>query len=201
MFKILTALMVTLILSACTPLMYFPRDGSAPVTFSSGDPAPALVLYHDRADLRGWTAEEIAVWEPFSLDVWSGESGFCPNIRRGASLVGDGSGCIIARQGPHSDSGIAQVLMGYPNRKGWLPPFNGGSWSMHENAVFLCPEEGLCTPSDVVATPEASMDAYLALVEHAGKGPWCFNAWARSYHPSCKSAPSTPPNVDGVTTS
>ena len=193
MFKFLVALATTIILSACTPLMYFPLDGSDPVTFSAGDPAPALVLYHDRATLRGWSQDEIAAWEPFSIDVWRGESNFCPNILRGVRMLGDGAGCIIARQGAHSDSGIAQVLMGYPNKPSWYIPTNGGSWSLHENAILTCPTDNLCTPADVIATPEASMDAYLILLEHSGKHPWCYNARARRTHRHCMDAPNNPP--------
>lgn len=192
MFKLLAALMVTVALTACTPLMYYPRGGGDPVTFNAGDPAPALVLYHDRAELRGWTAEEIADWEPFSIDVWGGESMFCPNVRGGAQFLGDGAGCIIARQGYGSDSGIGQVLMGYPNRRGWLPPFNGGSWDAHEHASWLCPQEGLCVPDDVISSPERSMDAYLALIERSGKAPWCYRPDLHTW--GCKNAPSVLPN-------
>lgn len=169
------------------PLQYWPDNGSDPVTFVFNDPAPALVLYHDRATLAGWDAQKQAAWEPFLIDVMGKESGFCPNLRRGAR-IGDPVGCVLSRQGTHSDSGIGQVLMGYPNKRGWYRPAENGRWGLHENAVTLCPTTGICTPDETIATPEASMDILLAMVDHAGSGPWCYSKQARGYH-KCRLAP------------
>lgn len=89
------------------------------------------------------------------------ESAGCYNLRRGATFAThDGAGCAIARQGRFSDSGYGQVLM-----------------SVHK--VWLCPQEGLCSPDDVIATPTSSMTAFLALIERAGRQGWCWTAKLR----------------------
>ena len=83
--------------------------------------------------------------------------------------------------------------MGYPNKPSWYIPTDGGSWSLHENAILTCHTANLCTPADVIATPEASMDAYLILIENTGKQPWCYDKRSRRVHPHCKDAPNNPP--------
>lgn len=135
----------------------------------------ALAAQHDYQDLetawtvistvaiecRGWSPEVLAAWAPGLQAVVLRESAACFNLRRGASFANhDGAGCQIGRQGRGSDSGYFQVLMGV--HKSWL-----------------CPQEGLCSPADVVASPAASATAGLALVERAGRQGWCYTSKLR----------------------
>lgn len=110
---------------------------------------------------RRWTEQDIANWAPGVRAVMNRESAGCYNLRRGASFADHtGAGCAIGRQGPYTDSGYGQVLM-----------------SVHRS--WLCPQEGLCTPDDVIATPSSSMTAFLALIERAGRQGWCWTAKLR----------------------
>lgn len=110
---------------------------------------------------RRWSDADIANWAPGVRAVMNRESAGCYNLRRGASFADHtGAGCAIGRQGPHTDSGYGQVLM-----------------SVHRK--WLCAQEGLCTPEDVIATPSSSMTAFLALIERAGRQGWCFTAKLR----------------------
>jgi hypothetical protein len=137
--------------------------------------ADALAPEHDYLDLdtpmrvyeliargcRRWTEQDIANWAPGVRAVMNRESAGCYNLRRGASFADHtGAGCAIGRQGPYTDSGYGQVLMGV-HRK------------------WLCAQEGLCTPEDVIATPSSSMTAFLALIERAGRQGWCYSAKLR----------------------
>lgn len=178
-----------LTLSACVPVpvQFWPSDGSDPVTLTYGDPEPALVVYRDRAAIMGWDPGKIAAWEPFVIDIMAKESGFCPNLRGGGTILVE-EGCIIKKQGGRSDSGFGQVLMGYPGKRNWYRPEGGGTWSLHENAASLCPVTGVCTPDETIATPEASMDILLAMIDRAGSGPWCYSNFARRVH-RCGIAP------------
>lgn len=110
---------------------------------------------------RRWTEQDIANWAPGVRAVMNRESAGCYNLRRGATFADHtGAGCAIGRQGPYTDSGYGQVLMGV-HRK------------------WLCAQEGLCTPEDVIATPSSSMTAFLALIERAGRQGWCWTAKLR----------------------
>lgn len=137
--------------------------------------ADALAPEHDYLDLdtpmrvyeliargcRRWTEQDIANWAPGVRAVMNRESAGCYNLRRGATFADHtGAGCAIGRQGPYTDSGYGQVLMGV-HRK------------------WLCAQEGLCTPEDVIATPSSSMTAFLALIERAGRQGWCWTAKLR----------------------
>jgi hypothetical protein len=137
--------------------------------------ADALAPEHDYLDLdtpmrvyeliargcRRWTEQDIANWAPGVRAVMNRESAGCYNLRRGASFADHtGAGCAIGRQGPYTDSGYGQVLM-----------------SVHRK--WLCAQEGLCTPEDVIATPSSSMTAFLALIERAGRQGWCYSAKLR----------------------
>ena len=164
-----------------------PEDYVNSLTYTWQDPQPALIARRPVTAARGWDAGVAASWGPFVQAVMARESGFCPNLRRGAR-VDVWEGCVIARQGVHSDSGFGQVLMGYPARRGWYYPSEGGVWKLHENASYLCPEEGICTPDEAIATPWASMTVLVAHVERAGHGPWCWTAKPRR-GAVCKSAP------------
>lgn len=117
---------------------------------------------------RGWDPGTTEAWIPFIEDVIMKESGGCWNIRRGGR-VGEPQGCVLSRQGRHSDSGYGQVI--------------GIHWR-----GWLCAQEGLCSADDVVATPHSSMTALVALVERSGSHGWCWNAWARRFH-RCGLAP------------
>lgn len=110
---------------------------------------------------RRWSEQDIANWAPGVRAVMNRESAGCYNLRRGASFADHtGAGCAIGRQGPYTDSGYGQVLM-----------------SVHRK--WLCAQEGLCTPEDVIATPSSSMTAFLALIERAGRQGWCYSAKLR----------------------
>ncbi len=137
--------------------------------------ADALAPEHDYLDLdtpmrvyeliargcRRWSEQDIANWAPGVRAVMNRESAGCYNLRRGASFADHtGAGCAIGRQGPYTDSGYGQVLM-----------------SVHRK--WLCAQEGLCTPEDVIATPSSSMTAFLALIERAGRQGWCWTAKLR----------------------
>lgn len=110
---------------------------------------------------RRWSDADIANWAPGVRAVMNRESAGCYNLRRGATFADHtGAGCAIGRQGPYTDSGYGQVLM-----------------SVHRK--WLCAQEGLCTPEDVIATPSSSMTAFLALIERAGRQGWCYSAKLR----------------------
>ena len=157
------------------------------LTYTWQDPQPAMIAWRTVTAARGWAEADIEAWAPFVQAVMARESGFCPNVRRGAR-IDVWEGCVIARQGRHSDSGFGQVLMGYPSKRGWYYPSDGGVWRLHENASYLCPQEGICTPDEAIATAWNSMTVLVALVERAGNGPWCYTAKLRR-GAVCKLAP------------
>lgn len=187
----LIALTALVALTGCLPspaeMIYDPGTPSVARPATVADQVNALAPGHNYADLdsgavpvyrlvaaeRGWSPETIATWEPFLRKVMMRESGGCWNVRNGVRLVGDGAGCAIARQGKRTDSGYGQVLM-------------------QVHASWLCPQEGLCTPADVVASPYASMTAFLALVERGGRQPWCYTAKLRRGE-ACRTAPTGKP--------
>lgn len=121
------------------------------------------VYEHIASDL-GWTSDEIEANWSFSRAVMSRETGgsFCPNLRGGDRVDAN---CVVtrpgARSGHYGDSGYWQV-----NRVHW-----DGGW--------LCIEFGYCSPADITATPQTSMEAGLLLLERSGKQPWCFTAKLR----------------------
>ena len=131
--------------------------------------APALEAFRAVTKDRGWSEADTERWVPFITDVMAGESGFCPNVRRGARMSGVGCELAVKRgkvqQGKGSDSGFGQLI-----RLHYKP----GAW--------LCVQEGLCSAEAIIATPYDSMTALVALVERSGGQPWCYNAWARRYH-------------------
>ena len=189
MHKILSIALAALPLMAaqCDPNDILPNGSppaveTMPTEYHYADPGPAMQAWRVVTAERGWTPENVAKWTPFVQAVMLGESAYCPALRRGAVVDGD---CNIIKQGPHSDSGFGQVLMGYPKKNGWR--WGGTSWSLNEHASWLCGQEGLCTPDDVVASPHASMTAFVALIERSGKSPWCYGKHARSQ--KCRLAP------------
>lgn len=129
---------------------------------------PAVQAFAEVARCRGWSAQSITAWTPFAIDVMKGESGFCPNIRRGVVLANDGARCQIKTQGRYEDAGIAQLI------------------GIHYNG-WLCKQEWICGANAVIATPWNSMVSFVALLERSGSAPWCYAA-ARGYH-NCALAP------------
>lgn len=150
---------------ADTPSVSAPeaRDYVNGLTYTYGVSAPALEAFRAVTADRGWAVSETEKWVPFVENVILGESGGCPNVRRGARVSGD---CVVTRQGTGSDSGFGQVIsLHYRYPKGWL-----------------CKQEGLCSSAQIIGTPYDSMTALVALVERSGGQPWCFSSWARRYH-------------------
>lgn len=142
-------------------------------------------------DCRGWEESTIAAWEKSLRAVMLRESAGCYNLRRGASFeYHDGRGCELRRVfdergrfvgvdvGHGSDSGYGQVLMGV--HRGWL-----------------CPQEHLCSPADVIASPANSATAFLALLERSGSQPWCFTKKLRQGS-ICKGMAGLPRPVKGM---
>lgn len=124
--------------------------------YAWGVAEPALEAFRVVATERGWSQERIDAWLPFAEAVMRRESGLCPNVRRGARVRGAGS-CELTRQGRGSDSGFFQVISIH---------YGPGKW--------LCTQEGICSATAIVSDPWASMVAGVALIERAGKQPWCY---------------------------
>ena len=141
-----------------------------------GDPVAPIQAWRAVTCQRGWTTEDTEKWIPFVTDVIMKESGGCWNLRRGA-IVGIWEGCQLSKQGKYSDSGYGQLISLHYK----LNPKNSA-------AGWLCKQEGLCSSDQIIATPESSMTALVAMVERSGKLPWCYDARARRYH-NCSLAP------------
>lgn len=133
-------------------------------TYNYTDPAPAMDAFRVVARCRGWNQAQIDSWAVALEDIMRFESGFCPNILGGARIA-QSDGCVVGRQGRRGDAGFGQLISLH---------YRPGAW--------LCNEEGLCSKWDVIATPQNSMTALLALVERSGTQGWCFNASARRLH-------------------
>lgn len=154
--------------STLNPVAYV---NSLPYDYADGIGA-AREAYRTVARVRGWDPATIARWEPFLVeDVMHGESGWCWNVRGGATMHGDG--CLIDEQGTHVDAGFFQLV---------------AVWYKVPDGV-LCQSESICGVQAVIGSPWQSMNAGLAAVEHDGSRPWCYNADARSYHPLCSTVP------------
>ena len=140
------------------------------LVYNWGDPKPAMEAFRLVALNRGWTPAQIKSWEIAIANIMMGESGFCPNVLRGA-VMGNPQGCVLKRQGKHSDAGFGQLIgINYKLSK------------KNPAAGFLCREENLCSKWDIIASPYNSMLALVALVERSGTFPWCYNSFARKYH-------------------
>jgi len=144
------------------------------LTYTYGEATPAMEAFASVARARGWSDQSIAEWSPFLKNVMMRESGYCYNVRRGATFS-KSVGCVLAQQGPHSDSGFGQVISIH---------YKPGAW--------LCEQESLCSADDIVATPWASMTALVALLERNGRQPWCFTNSLRATA-VCRNAPANPP--------
>lgn len=139
-------------------------------TYNYGDSVPAMEAFRHVANDHGWTYELIELWSIFIDDVLRGESGYCPNLFRGATLA-SAQGCIIQTQGRYEDAGFGQLIGVH---------YNPGMW--------LCEEHGICSRHAVIRDPWTSMESLVWLVEREGSQPWCFSDWARRYH-KCWAAP------------
>jgi hypothetical protein len=149
------------------------------LVYTNGNVAPARAAYRAVAEARGWTASSIRTWEPFVLAVVGRESGYCPNVKRGAITTAKGAvgGCVLARQGTYSDSGFGQVIS--INYRPTSP---------------LCIKDHLCSSAAIIRTPWNSMTALLSLVEHNGRHPWCYTSRLRSGR-VCRLAPAGKPDL------
>lgn len=136
-------------------------------TPARGNGAAAHAIYVDTARARGWTDEEIERRWPFIDAIIARESDYCPNVRGGDQY---GDDCVVTkagtRSGHYNDAGFGQVNHVHHGRGR-----NPRAW--------LCVQEGLCSAEDIIATPQASMTALLAVFERGGKGPWCFSSKLR----------------------
>jgi hypothetical protein len=156
--------------------------------YSFGDSDTAVRAFVIVARHRGWQDQDIQKWIPFAAAIMNRESGNCPLVRRGVKLANNGLNCEIAKQGKHSDSGIGQIIAGYPFKGSWVRPVNGGSWGLYENAAWLCPQENLCSPDEIIASPWTSFTAFVAMIERAGSSPYCYTAKLRRTA-TCRNAP------------
>lgn len=138
------------------------------LTYNYGDSKPALEAFRIVAKNRGWTPAQIKSWEPAITNIMMGESGFCPNVLRGA-IIKNPKGCVLKKQGKHQDAGFGQLIR--INYKHTRP---GTGW--------LCAQEHLCSKWEIIASPYNSMTALVALIERSGTHPWCYSSWARRYH-------------------
>ena len=146
---------------------------SLPYEWRASGPMPDTLhdAYRVTAQCIGWSLETIDDWEAFVVeDIIANESGGCWNLKGGA-LVAQAAGCVLKQQGTKSDSGFGQLIAIWWNGPG----------------TVVCDRLGLCSSSDIVASPWNSMRALLVAVEHDGRGPWCYDARARRVHPGCSS--------------
>jgi len=134
-----------------------PQEYVRSLPYAWGVAEPALEAFRTVARERGWTQQSIDAWLPFVEAVMKRESGWCPNLRRGARIREAGVSCEVTRQGRGSDSGFFQVISIH---------YKPGKW--------LCNQEGICSANAIVTDPWASMVAGVALIERAGKQPWCY---------------------------
>ena len=132
-----------------------------------GNTFAAHAVYVDVATTRGWAPEVIEANWPLVEAILARETGgsFCPNLRGGDQVD---SQCRVTRSGSAS---------GHYSDSGWFQ-VNGVHWDVRRGG-WLCRQEGYCSADDIIATPQTSMDAGLALLERGGKGPWCFSTRSR----------------------
>lgn len=146
---------------------YEVRDYVNGLDYRYYDSGPAMEAFRLVATQCGWTTGQVASWETAVYDIMAGESGFCPNVRRGAITRGAWESCWnLKRQGKGSDAGFGQLIRKYH--------YGGGKW--------LCQNHGVCTVNQITDEPWVSMHALVMLIERADVSPWCFSRWARRYH-------------------
>ncbi len=145
------------------------------------NPEPAKQAFYLMTSLRGcprtkyiecWDKATQDAWWPHVNNVMLGESGYCPNRFRGDTMV-PYSMCVQERQGPHEDAGFGQATSAWHGRNG-----------------LTCKLEGICGKWAVIESPWNSMlGSVIVPLEQAGSQPWCWDARARRYHPTCHDAP------------
>lgn len=152
------------------------------------NPEPAKQAWYLMTSLRGcpqtkyiacWDEATQDAWWPFIYDVMKGESAFCPNRFRGDVMI-PYSMCVHEldangrpKQGIHEDAGFGQATSAWHGRNG-----------------LSCKLEGLCGKWAIIESPWNSMlGSVIVPLEQAGSQPWCWDAWARDYHPTCYDAP------------
>jgi hypothetical protein len=140
------------------------------------DPGPARICYNAVALELGWAPDVIAKWDAFLMtDVLKGESVHCPGVMGGADAARISyEDCSIppGAQGRKSDAGFFQL-----HGDNYQP----GDW--------LCVNFGYCSGWSIIQSPYHSMRAGLLFVMLDGKGPWCYNDFARRHHPQCTTVP------------
>lgn len=140
------------------------------------DPAPARICYTAVALELGWTVDEIAKWDAFLMtDVLRGESVHCPNVMGGldpALISYVDCSFPPEAQGRHSDAGFFQL--------------HGDNY---KQGTYLCRMHGYCNAWAIIQSPYHSMRSGLIFVMYDGKGPWCYNDYARNHHPTCWTVP------------
>lgn len=128
-----------------------------PDEYHINDPAPAMALFQIVTSDRGWSQADIDAWSPFAQAVMAREARFCPGVIYGQSADAN---CNVRGRPKGTAAGFGQILMRV-----------NGSW--------LCGQEGLCDRWAVVASPYASMTAFVATIERGGRGPWCYTTKLR----------------------
>lgn len=124
---------------------------------------PAVEAYRIVAACLGWDTYTIDRWQAgITLDLIPKESGYCP-LNSGGSIVN--AACEVVSRGHGSDTGFGQLI---------------SLW--YDGDGYLCVNFGYCGQWSILQSPWHSMRALLLAVMYDGKGPWCFNAWARDYH-------------------
>jgi hypothetical protein len=135
------------------------------LTYNYRDPIPAMEAFKVVAAVRGWTQEEIDSWLIAAEDIMVSESGFCPNLRRGA-IIENKQGCVLKRQSNQQDSGFGQLIaIHYNSETGWL-----------------CKYENICSAEQIVESPWNSMTSLVALIEWSSASGWCYSDYARRLH-------------------
>lgn len=146
-----------------------------------GDLGPVTIAYDALAKHLDWDITYAAdgqlmidAWREFVVtDLIAKESGGCPAVRGGTLYNAIGDPCDSPSVwGRRSDTGFGQVT----------PVLYRG------NNTVICKNTGLCSWQQIIETPWNSMLATMITVQELGSGPWCYNAFARSYH-NCSLAP------------
>ena len=123
---------------------------------------PAMEAYKVVALTRGWSEAQIEARSAFVEIIMATESGGCPNVRRwGYGSVGQDCRtlCMGGRKGEcaYDDAGFGQVTQ-----------------ILRTPTSPLCAIEGICSAEATVASPWASMTAFLRVLEDGGNRPYCY---------------------------
>ena len=123
---------------------------------------PAMEAYRMVAAHRGWSEQQVESRSAFVRIIMATESGGCPNVRRwGYGSVGQDCRtlCMGGRKGEcaYDDAGFGQVTQ-----------------ILRTPTSPLCAIEGICSAEATVASPWASMTAFLRVLEDGGNRPYCY---------------------------